>query len=92
MTKRIAPTEKLSSSNPAEQALPELPTPTTQSPADAPAPAQESGRKPFEDYLGGLPAWKVAALKASTNWPQGYEVAEDEFKAALEAATGEVIK
>ncbi len=47
---------------------------------------------PFETLLTGLPGWQQAALRASTNWPQGREVTQGEFKAALEAATGEVIK
>lgn len=87
MTKRTAQTEKptLSSELPG-------PTPPIQPPADAPAVAQDSGRKPFEDYFVGLPAWKVAALKASTRWPQGREVTQEEFEQALEAATGEVIQ
>lgn len=85
MTKRTAPTEKLSSSNPTEL----LPTPT----ADAPAPAPEqSGRVPFETLLTGLPAWKVAALKAFTGWPEGREVTQTELDDALAGATGEVIK
>lgn len=82
MTKRTAPTEKLSSSNPTE-----LP-PTADAPAAAP---EQSGRVPFETLLTGLPAWKVAALKAFTRWPEGREVTQQEFDDALEGATGEVI-
>lgn len=86
MTKRTAQTEKLSLSNPTE------PPPTPDTEAPAPAPAQDGGRVPFETLLTGLPGWQQAALRASTNWPQGREVTQGEFKAALEAATGEVIK
>ena len=88
MTKRTAQTEKLSLSNPTEP----TPTPDPRADAPAPAPAQDGGRVPFETLLTGLPGWQQAALRASTNWPQGREVTQGEFKAALEAATGEVIK
>jgi hypothetical protein len=35
-----------------------------------------------------LPAWQFAAAKAHENWPQGFEVTEEEFDEAVHAACG----
>ena len=39
-----------------------------------------------------LPAWKFAAAKAHEAWPQGFEVTEEEFDEAVQAACGVALR
>jgi hypothetical protein len=47
-------------------------------------------KKPIEVWaeLKKLPDWQFAAAKAHENWPQGFEVTEEEFDQAVQAACG----
>lgn len=77
MTKK-APQEAPSSRNDA----PETPTP----------PAENAGRRPFETHMTGLKPWQQAAVRAYGNWPAGFEISEEGFNTARDAALGEVIR
>jgi len=39
-----------------------------------------------------LPAWKFAAAKAHEGWPQSFEVTEEEFDEAVQAACGVALR
>jgi hypothetical protein len=39
-----------------------------------------------------LPAWMFAAAKAHENWPQGFEVTEEDFDQAVQAACGVALR
>jgi hypothetical protein len=46
---------------------------------------------PFEQHAADLPAWELAAVRASQNWAAGREVTEAQFQDALEDVRSEVI-
>lgn len=50
--------------------------------------------RPFEEWAALLatPPWLLAAARAKENWPEGREVSESEYRAALKAAQSEVIR
>lgn len=39
---------------------------------------------PVEVLAGDLPAWELAALRQAAGWPDGKQVSEAEFTAALD--------
>jgi hypothetical protein len=39
-----------------------------------------------------LPAWEFAAAKAHESWPLGFEVTEEEFDQAVQAACGVALR
>lgn len=49
--------------------------------------------RPIEEWRErlGTPNWLFAAAKTKRDWPQGREVSETEYRAALRAAENEVI-
>lgn len=55
---------------------------------------EETPVRPIEEWREqlGTPDWLFAAARAKRGWPQGREVSEAEYRAAIKAAENEVIR
>lgn len=54
----------------------------------------ETPVRPIEEWQAqfATPDWLFAAARAKRGWPQGREVSEAEYRAAINAAENEVIR
>ncbi len=68
------------------------PTDALQSPPEAPGTPVE--RRPVETWAHDrrTPAWVFASAKTMHRWPEGVELAAEDYDAACEAARNEVIR